>query len=110
MSWIDEAEKLALAATPGPWKKGVAMPHVHGPDCCVAKCGDDHPMQDEWRASLPRWTADARHIANWSPDRVLKVLAVLRAVGKLSANGIVNLDLDDWDAMNSARDALEGEA
>jgi len=80
MSWIDEAEKLALAATPGPWKKGVAMPHVHGPDCCVAKCGDDHPMQDEWRASLPRWTADARHIANWSPDRVLKVLAALRAL------------------------------
>ena len=72
MSWIDEAEELALAATPGPWV-------TNGRFVDAPPRGQVAEINDVKENCLD----NAAHIANWSPDRALKVLAVLRAASEL---------------------------
>jgi hypothetical protein len=72
-NWIDEAEALAKAATPGPWAQNGPEHAAHQ----VYTTGLE--AMDDWMVALTMEPKDAAHIAYWHPERVRKVLAALRA-------------------------------
>jgi hypothetical protein len=91
MSWIDEAEKAANnpRLPRGDWHydDGITdSPDERGKQPCIETIDNgkhvlltDPYSCDDWR----RTDAVGAHIAHWSPDRVLKVLAALRAMIEL---------------------------
>lgn len=75
---LDELERLAEAATPGPWKQEYSGGHYaesvtaakpRGGTITVARIG----------SGPKRRADDAAHIAACSPDAILRLLAVVRA-------------------------------
>jgi hypothetical protein len=72
MTDLDELEKLALAATPGPW-------WVAGK--ATIRYGTKGKLDSGWIASM-HWreaAANGRYIAAASPDAVLRLVAIARA-------------------------------
>lgn len=73
MNWLDEAEAKAKATDSGGWTS----------DCQFVYEAMAQPEIDGW-SICECYDADlAAHIAAWSPDRVLKVVAALRAAETL---------------------------
>ena len=82
---IAEIKAGLEGVTPGPWRvPGKRTPYVFrdgGDDygsVHVAECGNDRDKEIA-RYNLPRWLADAHHIARCSPDKIAAVLARLEA-------------------------------
>lgn len=86
LSRLDELERIARAATPGPWKVTSCLDYWVEPagtllpddQTGIALCGDIHwpnsdSMQDQWRAN-------AAHIATFDPPTVLALIAAIRAL------------------------------
>jgi hypothetical protein len=81
---IDEMEKLAAAATPGPWKIDVAWSddlitvansrgdNIFGDQCVGA-------MDDEADVATARFIAASRDFVPWACDRIRKLEAVAKA-------------------------------
>lgn len=71
---LDTIERLARAATPGPWP--IAMTSADNRDMGHAR-GPEHPRPDRmsWH---PQTEIDAAYIAAVSPDVVLEMVARLR--------------------------------
>ena len=94
---LDELERVARAATPGPW-------HVDEDDrprmewnrhimsspleavCFMAHSGETDPARDE---------ATAKHIAAFNPTTVLKLLAVVKASGYVAFSNGFDAGLPD---------------
>lgn len=74
-AWLDEREREASAATPGPWERNGsyvdAPPRGQVAACHRESFSPEHIMDN------------AAHIAAWSPDTVLRVLRALRAAKDL---------------------------
>lgn len=80
---LDEAEALANAATPGPWKVGTTMlqPGVGAYGTHVASMGIEKRMLLEMSTGYypSKHVATAEHIAANDPARVLREVAAKRA-------------------------------
>lgn len=93
---LDEEERVAQVATPGPWRIDARNPNVvrePAPIDWVGVAGhrlDMPPIFTGQTSSRARsqWIGDARHIAAWDPARVLAEIAAKRAI-------LDHLDLDD---------------
>lgn len=73
---LDELEKLALAATPGPWK---SKPSVHGNKYRTVKL-DQKPLHECLYTTSELEPADANFIAALNPSDVLALIADVRGV------------------------------
>jgi hypothetical protein len=107
-SRLDEIDRKARAATPGPWSQYESM--VCGPgesanNMDVADCalGSEPEDVEEWTAAL----RDAEHIAANSPDVTLQLVAISRAALAWSeARDACNADPDNIDRIIAHRDAF----
>lgn len=75
---LDELERKAKAATPGPWRQYeplVLSATDGGMDIADCALGSEPEDIEEWPAAL----ADAAHIAANSPDVTLQLVAIARA-------------------------------
>lgn len=76
MRWLgeqfDEDERIARAATPGPWADQSGYVTDVGPDGLPRVQVTDYGTQDgEPEEDNPQGRADSKHIAVWDPARVL---------------------------------------
>lgn len=82
-AWLDEREREARAATPGPWAQNEPDELAHQ----VYKDHADGPSVLSYEGlALTNYRRDATHIAAWSPDTALRVLRVLRAAQAIKSD------------------------
>jgi hypothetical protein len=84
---LDEDERIAGAATPGPWVDQGGYVTDSGPDGLPRVQVTDHGTQDgEPEEDNPQGRADSAHIAEHDPARVLReITARRRTIGQHAA-------------------------
>jgi hypothetical protein len=86
---LNELERVAREATPGPWtpvEHSWANTSVYAGDAPVTCLSIDYEATEETQDALSAVVAaNAAHIAAWSPDIALQVVAALRAAQALLA-------------------------
>jgi len=89
---LDELEKIALAATPGPWEEDFML---------VRKRMETYSMRI---ASVGQIEEDTRYIATFNPETVLKMIDKLKRYERLIRD-CTNMKVDAWIALG--KEALE---
>lgn len=114
---LDELERVARAATPGPWEFNMAGTggrdgkliynevYVYAPDCGVDDIAVASDIADPLTGQLSE--ANAAHIATFDPPTVLKLLAVVEAAKAVDALVIPPIVEPAFAALRAALDALE---
>lgn len=81
---LDEDERIARAATPGPWSDQGGYVTDVGPDGLPRVQVTDYGTQDgEPEEDNPQGRADSAHIAVWDPARVLREIDAKRQIIRL---------------------------
>lgn len=100
---LDELERLAKAATPGPWIETLTANADAVDDQASLLVGPDRQLMKQLSDRLE---SAADYIAACSPDVILRLLNVVRAADAMRSTCVI-LQARQWESFDAARAQLE---